>query len=352
MKCIKLTLLAFSVFLLACKKDKKTEKPTPSAICVAPTSDILGFSILNKLPGIWNGPVTSTTALGGYTEWIVDFRPIAENQISSKNELDVMNDIHMSFFTARYNNENRIAFRNGGKFGGNSRVSYFLVDSVAESATYNYYRFSEIKKGKSRAYTTVEFKSDSLIMKTYTNIYNTQTVATPHMSWKAKLKNSTAAATSITQYSFPKKTITKDFSSTFIGVLEAIYFDLNGDPYPESFQPHLGKSTINYNFVPTLVPDPLKKVLLMITTQPLFAGAVVNLSNLDTRSRYVLLSSSDLNFDFNYMHLGTYYLYACYDNDANGTINSGDWMSFSNTIFTLDPITTVTASTTINFIIP
>jgi hypothetical protein len=39
----------------------------------------------------------------------------------------------MSFFIAKYNNEYRVCFRNGGSFGGQTRVSYFLADSVSET---------------------------------------------------------------------------------------------------------------------------------------------------------------------------------------------------------------------------
>ena len=89
------------IFLLvgtSCK-DKKSQTEEPEVpVTPAPTtpdiSNTLGYSILNKIKGIWNGPVTSTTPLGGYPEWIVDFRPISENQVSAKNELDTLNDIH------------------------------------------------------------------------------------------------------------------------------------------------------------------------------------------------------------------------------------------------------------------
>src|SRR4051812_23369919 len=138
-----------------------------------PITSVLGYNLLKKVKGIWNGPVTSTTPLGGYPEWIVDFRPISENQISAKNELDTLNDIHMSFFIALYNNQYKVCFRNGGSFAGMKRVAYFLADSVSEGATKSFYRFSEIIKGKSRAYTEVIFSADSLTIKSYTNKKNT-----------------------------------------------------------------------------------------------------------------------------------------------------------------------------------
>ncbi|MCX8081665.1 MAG: hypothetical protein N3F09_10565 [Bacteroidia bacterium] len=343
--------------LQQCRKDRPAEDPTVTDTPVSnPLSDInntLGFGLLSKIKGIWNGPVSSTTPLGSYPEWIVDFRPISENQISAKNELDKSNDIHMSFFIAKYKNEYRICFRNGGSFGGQTRVSYLLCDSVSEKPTHSYYRFSEIIKGKSRAYTEVIFTNDSLIMKSYTNHYNTLTVPTLHMAWTAKLQDSTSCIPAVSYFGFPKKTLTKDFSSTFTGQTEAIYYTNNSnDPYTEAQQPYLGKAIINYTYAGTYTPDPNKKTFIIITTQPLINGFFLNAANLKYRSRYVILSATDQSYVFNYMHPGTYYLYAFYDTDGNKNFSSGDWVSTTNTTFTLTNQGTVTSGTQINFTIP
>lgn len=350
-----ISILCLSLLLVMSCKNKKGDSITET---IAPTpvpidlNNTYGYSILQKIKGIWNGPVTSTTPLGGYPEWIVDFRPISENQISAKNELDTLNDIHLSFFIALYNNQYKIAFRNGGSFGGNKRVSYFLADSVSESASNSFYRFTEIIKGKKRAYTEVIFKQDSLYIKSYTNKYNTLPAATPHMVWSAKLQDTTACMPAVSNFAFPKKTMTKDFSNSFNGQTEAIYFSLSTEPYPENAQPYLGQTNANYSFAAGFIPVASKKVFLVITTQPLFSGALFNTTNLKYRSRYVILSANDLNFTFNYMHPGNYYYYAFYDNDGNNTINSGDWISTTNTTFTLMDKGNVNASTQINFIIP
>src|SRR4051812_37630257 len=108
----RILLLLFICFLASCQ-------PTPDPPIGPDINNTKGYNILGKLGGIWNGPVTSTTPLGGYPEWIVDFRPISANQISAKNELDTLNDINMSFFVALYNNQYTICFRNGGSFNGN-----------------------------------------------------------------------------------------------------------------------------------------------------------------------------------------------------------------------------------------
>ncbi len=355
---IKFMILLLTLTFMSCRnKDKKDEEPVdPNPPPAAEVVEPYGFNVLKKLRGIWNGPVSSTTPLGGYPEWIVDFRPNAENQISAKNELDTLNDIFMSFFVAKYNNQYKVAFRNGGSFNAMKRVSYFLADSVSENGVNSFYRFSEIIKGKIRAYTEVIFRTDSLYIKSYTNKYNTLPSSSPHMTWSAKLQDTTSAQSAISTLGFPKKTMTKDFTSSFTSLTEAIYFSTSGppvgDPYAENTQPYLGKTTATYNYAATYTPVSTKKVFLIVTTQPLFSGPVFNIGNLKYRSRYVILSASSSSFVFNYMHPGTYYYYAMYDNDGNNAINSGDWISTTNTTFTLAALGTTTTNTQINFTIP
>lgn len=354
----KIAFLIITLFLFNCRDKNKPEEEQPPVTTnpTNPATNAYGFNVLKKLRGIWNGPVTSSTPLGGYPEWIVDFRPNAENQISAKNELDTLNDIFMSFFIAKYNNQEKVAFRNGGSFNGMKRVSYFLADSVSENGANCFYRFCEIIKGKSRAFTEVIFKGDSLYIKSYTNKYNSLTNPAPHMTWSAKLQDTTSAQAAITNFSFPKNTITKDFSNSFTSLTEAMFFATSGippgDPYAENTQPYLGKTTATYNFATTYTPNPAKKVFLVITTQPLFSGPTFNSGNLKYRSRYVILNAGSTTFTFNYMHPGSYYYYAFYDNDNNTIINSGDWISTTNTALNLGALATTTVNTQINFTIP
>jgi hypothetical protein len=343
------------VGITSCKscKDKKSEDTPETPVDASNSAPVFGFGVLSKVKGIWNGPVTSSTPLGGYPEWIVDFRPNSENQICAKNELDTLNDIFMSFFIAKHNNQSKIAFRNGGSFAGRQRVSYFLADSVSETTVQSFYRFSEIIIGKKRAFTEVIRKGDSLIIKSYTNNYNTLASATPHMTWKAKLQDSTSGTSADTAFGFPKNSVTKDFSTTFVGQTEAIYYSSSGipagDPYPETAQPYLGKTTVNYSHSVSYTPNFNHKTFLVICTQPLFSGLTMNLKN---RSRYVILAANDLSYTFNYMHPGAYYAYAMYDKDGNGTINSGDWISGTGTTFNLAALGTTTVNVPINFQIP
>ncbi len=351
LKSVALLLLLVIVFAASsCKEEKKDTKKDTDPNSLDAT---VGFGVLNKAKGIWNGSVSSTTLLGGFPEFVVDFRPISENQVSAKNELDTLNDIFMSFFIAKYNNQYRVAFRNGGSFNGTTRVSYFLADSVSETSSLSYYRFSEVIKGKNRAFTEVIFHSDSMIVKSYTNRYNSISNAVLHMQWRAKLQDTTSCAAAVAAFGFPKKSLTKDFSTSFNGAQEAIFFSAVGgvDPFPESDQPYLGKANISYS-VSGFTPDPAKHIFLLLTTQPLISGSAPNVANMKYRSRYVTLNAGNNDFVFNYMHPDTYYLYALYDTDGNKTFSSGDWVSTTNTTFTLGSKEEKSESTTINFKVP
>jgi hypothetical protein len=341
-------LIIFSGLLLSCEP---TTTPPPST---ADINNTRGYQILPKLKGIWNGPVTSTTALGGYPEWIVDFRPISPSQISAKNELDTLNDINMSFFIALYKDQYTICFRNGGSFAGSKRISYFVCDSVAESGVENYYRFSEMVVGKNRAYCELIFRNnnDSLYFKTYTNQYNTLPNPVLHMTWSASRVDTTSCQPAVTQFSFPQKQLVQDFSTTFDAATESIFYGLSGDPYPEANQPTLGQTHATYSYAGAYIPVPSKKVFLIITTQPLITGFSFNAANLKYRSRYVILSATNPDFNFNYMHPGDYYLFAFYDADDNLTANSGDWFSLSTTPFNLGALGTANPTVQINFTIP
>lgn len=292
--------------------------------------------------------------LGSYPKWVVDFRPISASQISAKNELDVSNDIHMTFFVTKHNGKNYVAFRNGGMFNGNTRTSYFLADSVSETSSHSYYRFTEAVKGKARAYTELIFKDDSLTFKTYTNVYNTEATAVPHMTWKAQRKDLTSCANAVSNFSFPQKVIAKDLSNAFDGVEEAVFYNTGevSDPYKEDTQPYLGKGNITYSFS-GITPNPSYKTFLLLMTQPLFSQQTgFNPNNLNYISRYVTLNTNDTDFTFNYMHPGSYYVYAIYDANNDGVFGSGDYINLNANVLNLSAEGTANANAVVNFQIP
>jgi hypothetical protein len=345
-----LSVIIVFLFFTACKN----EDPDPKDPIITDTTQVVeGIGLLSKIPGIWNGPVTSTTSLGNYTEWILDFRPISTSQVSAKSELDSLNDILMSFFVVKHNGELNLAFRNGGSFAGYHRIAYAVLDSVSETTESSYYRFSDFVADTKRAYTQIIFRNDSMLMSVYTNKYNTLSTAQLHMSWTAKLMDTTSVQTSLNQFTYPSQSNPVDFSTVFDGKTEAIYYDLSVDPYPDDQQPYLGSTTVNLNFSSSLSYTAGAKIYLVITTQSLFSGYIYNAANLKYRSRYVILSYPHASFTFTLMHPGQYYIYPFYDKNNDGAFLSGDYMSsdFTNS-FTVAEKANTTVSSTIDFTIP
>lgn len=358
---MKLTLYLLTLFLLiattSCRHDPKIPPiipPVDTSTYIPDTSTVIGYSILDKLPGIWHGPVTSSTPLGSYQEWIVDFRPISSSQISAKNELDSLNDIFMSFFIAKYDSTFMMFFRNGGGFAGQVRNSYMKIDSVYESSNVCFYRFVDPISGGDRVDTDITFKDDSLIMHVHTNVYNTLSTPTTHMIWKAALKDTSSAQNAIDHFDYPQKVMVKNFTTIFDGVSEAVFYSASADPYPEQDQPHLGMSNVTVNITNPLTIDPSKKVLIIVTTQPLFDGFSFQAQNLKYRSRYVFVGAlNTTGYSFNYMHPGSYYINAIYDDNGDYNFSSGDYMNSSFDVpFTLVPEENVSPNLTINFLIP
>jgi hypothetical protein len=355
---VHLSIFLAVVFVVGCKSKKEDESASSPAGSTAPpaidsTTSVKGFNMLAKVNGIWGGPVSSSTALGNFPEWIQDIRPISASQVSGKSELDSLNDIFLSFFVVYHGGEYKLAFRNGGFFAGMKRISYLGIDSLSENSTESFYRFSDFVKGKNRTFTELTFRNDSMYFKTYTNKSNSLTTPVMHMNWTAKRMDSTQCQAALANFTFPKKTMVKDFSSTFNGIAESIFYSDASDPYKETDQPYLGKTVLNYTFASGITPSASNKVLVIISTQPLISGFTFQAQNMKYRSRYVVLAPSDLSFTFNYMHPGSYYYYLLYDTNGDLLPSSGDYISINgNNSFSLGAGGTQTINGQINFQVP
>ena len=346
-------LIILSLFMFSCKKKDTAQHQqvtTHTPPVLTDTTQVKGYNLLSKICGIWDGGVTSTTALGSYPEWIVDFRPISASQVGAKNELDTANSIFMSFFISYHDSAYKLAFRNGGSFTNLQRVSYMEIDSVVENAGFSYYRFVDFVKAAKKTITEVTFKQDSLIITSFTNKYNTLSTPVQHMQWRARLQDTTSCQAAVAHFNYPKKTLVENFDTTFANVTETVYYQNVGDPYPSTAQPYVGQSTLSYTSSYAL--NPANHVFLLVTAQPLISGITFNTANMKYRSRYVILNASTSQFTFTLMHPGTYYYYAYYDANGDGILDSGDYVSTSKTTFTLPVSGTATATTNLNFRMP
>lgn len=96
---------------------------------------ILGFGILSRLPGLWNGPVSTTTPAGSFDNWYVDFRPVSPGQVSQYSTLDAQTLNYLSFFIVEHDNRLKISMHTEGVFEHMSESIYFTFENDPNSSS-------------------------------------------------------------------------------------------------------------------------------------------------------------------------------------------------------------------------
>jgi hypothetical protein len=326
-------------YTYSCKRDKDIN------------AEVQGFEFLQKIPGLWHGRVTSTTPAGSFDNWYLDFRPVSEAQISQFSLLDTNTINNISFFIVKYNNLLKIAMRTEGCFRNQCCVTYEVMDSASESA--GYYRFSDFVKGIKRAYTEFRFNNDELVMKVYTNKFNTVNPVQLHSTWTAKLGSRNNAAEATSHFNYPQPVMVKDFSNAFNNMTESIFFTFENDPYQSITQPYVGSVTVNISIDTSLITNDTNEIFLLFTTEPLFEGGIYNADNLKYISKYVFLSVKTPSYKIKNIHPGKYYIYSLIDRDLDKLYLSGDYMSSDLTkSFTVSDKEDVNINTIIDYVIP
>ncbi len=315
------------------------------------TNEVLGYGILNKIPGLWHGPVTSSTPAGSFPVWYVDFRPVSAGQVSQFSMLDSQTINNISFFIVKHEQQLKVAMRTEGCFDKKCCVTYEVIDSVNENS--GYYRFSDFQNHTKRAYTEFTFKEDELLMEVYTNKFNTEKQLKLHSRWKAKLGDRKAAYDAIVHLNYPQPVMIKDFSNVFKNMSESIYFSFENDPYNSSSQPYVGSVTVNISISEDLKTKKDHELFLLLTTESLFDGLKYKKENLKYFSKYVYLPIGTESYTIKNVHPGKYYLYSYNDVNKDKKHKRGDYMSSDlNNVITVPEKGNVTVNTLIDFIIP
>lgn len=328
------------LFIVGCKENKASD-----------SQDILGYGFLNRIPGLWHGPVSTSTATGSFDVWYVDFRPITEGQVAQFSLLDPSKLENISFFIVKYNNQMKLAMRTEGCSNDTCCATYEMIDSVVEQE--GYYRFIDFVKGKKRACTIFEFSGNQMVMTTYTNKFNKSDTLVWHSTYTATLGTKDNAIEATTHFKYPQPMMTSDFTYAFKNMNESIFFDLTNDPYNSLTQNYVGSVTAKISITGNLPTISADKVFLVFTTQPLFTGNTYNPGNLNYISKYVYLPVTTSAYTLENFHPGKYYIYALIDKNHDGTYQSGDYMSSNiNNIFTLPANQNFTIQTNIDYIIP
>jgi hypothetical protein len=322
-----------------------------ACFCQQNSNNILGFGILNRLPGQWCGPVSSSTSAGSFDKWYVDFRPVSAGQVTQYSMLDSQTVNITSFLIVKFNGQLKVAMRTEGCFAQKCCVTYEVMDSVNEAS--GYYRFSDFQSGKKRAYTVFTFKEDQYVMEVYTNKFNKVDPLQLHSRFEAKLAGRKAAEEAISNFNYPQPVMIKDFTDVFKNMTESIYFDLSNDPYNSSSQPYVGNITVNITIDPTLKTKKTDELCILLTTEPLFTGIKYDPDNLKYLSKYVYLPVGTKTYTIKNVHPGKYYIYSYNDINNDKKHKSGDYMSSNvNTVFTLPANGKITVNTKIDLIIP
>ncbi|MBN2532730.1 MAG: hypothetical protein JXB88_07565 [Spirochaetales bacterium] len=312
---------------------------------------VFGFGILERIPGLWNGPVTSSTPAGSFDRWYVDFRPVSPGQVSQYSTLDAQTVNYMSFFIVKHNNQLKVALRTEGVFQNKGCVTYEVMDTVKESE--GYYRFSDFQAGEKRAFTEFTFKPDEFLMEVYTNKFNKVFPLQLHSQWRAKLGDRSAALNAVSHFKFPQPLMVKDFSHVFDNMTESIYFTFENDPYSSLSQPYVGTVTVTLSIDKELKVNNNHELFLLLTTGSLYEGLKYKEENLKYISKYVYLPVSTKQYTFSHVHPGTYYLYSHDDVNGDKKYLKGDYISSDiNNIVTLQAGGNVSIKTNIDFIIP
>jgi hypothetical protein len=288
-------------------------------------SKINGSGIMYRLPGIWRGPVMSTTSAGSFDHWYADLRPVSPWQISQFSNLDDKTINNFSVFVVKYKGEKRIALRTEGCFANSCCITYEILDSVNEAT--GYYRFSDFIGGTKRAFTEFQFTDDKMTMEVYTSKFNKEKEVQLHTRWDAVLMDKEAAQTSIRQFKYPKFKKYADFENAFAGMSESIFFSFENDPYKSENQPQMGSARFKIHIKEQIEIGENDQILVLLCTKPLWEGQNYLKENEKYFARAVYLKHDVRDFTLNNIHPGNYYVYYFIDRNRDYQYVSGDCMS-------------------------
>jgi hypothetical protein len=314
-------------------------------------SDVLGFGILYRIPGQWNGPVTSDTPAGNFPVWYVDFRPVSPAQISQFSTVDPTMNNYVSFFIVRHGGRLKVAMRTDALFENEGCITYEVMREADENR--GYYKFVDFQSGEARAYTIFEFSEHEMEMRVYTNKFNKLRDPELHSTWKAKRITMASAQEAIEHFDYPQPEMVKNFSSVFGNAHESVFFVTEEDPYPSGNEPYVGSITFNITIDEELATSPSDELFLMLTTEPIFQRFVYNPQRLNYISKFVYLSIDQRTYTLTHIHPGDYYLYSYNDINGDKMHKSGDFMSSKwEHIVTVPPNGNITVDTHIDYVIP
>ncbi|MEX1361777.1 MAG: hypothetical protein AB1Z98_01530 [Nannocystaceae bacterium] len=158
-----------------------TSTSTSSDDGVDSTGELPGddaIELLERLPGLWIAPVTSTTSVGDFPIMAMDMRPVDDRTVFSRVDLDAGNNLRFAFTVETVDGQPTLVFRNGGYFLGilrDTRSALVEHDADADS-----WRFCAIAGGCDYVEAQVQLGVDRLTLTAWV-------LGRPHMHWEGEL---------------------------------------------------------------------------------------------------------------------------------------------------------------------
>ncbi|MEM8886741.1 MAG: hypothetical protein AAGD28_02065 [Bacteroidota bacterium] len=313
-----------------------------------------GFELLEKMQGHWQG---RNKVLAWDWDWFAfDYRPISPSHVFGIHEGGSMGNLLTSFFVSDYKGTQTIMARNGGVLSGIYRISYFVLDSVRNDPNRNYYRLVDAIGGAKVMYMELEFSGDSLNWSAYTSRLGENMVATRHMAFQGVNTDRSLAQTAADQVGFPKNEasieFTQGFNTDYLYVAEGESAPLSasflaqgnendvftlgqesGDPFPITEHPQLALLEIDFEKSTQIKDD---RLMLYLSDEALTdENGFISAEAFNSILHFPELEADAEEFQFTYLHPGTYYLTVIADHNGDQLPGSGDISSKSQKITVL-----------------
>lgn len=331
--------------MFGCEKEIRNIKgdtDPPSAEVIPTDINQKGFEFLEKMQGHWVG--TNTVINIPYPWFAFDYRPISPSHIHGIYEGGTVGNLLTSFFVTDFKDTRTIMARNGGLLNGIYRSSYFVLDSVLNAPTEDFYRFVDARGGTKIMWMELTFRSDSLYFYAYTSGLGQRESPTRHMTFTADRRNPDLAQDAATAVGFPQNVVAKDFSSGFVTEhlyvnmgnvpLSASFLDQNPtadvytlaasslDPFPIYDHPYMAALEVN------VVRNPLidnKRLLLYLSKEPLTDSfGYLDANAFESILLFPEMSNNESKFLLTYLHPGDYYITIVADINEDYQASAGD----------------------------
>lgn len=306
-----------------------------------------GYTFLKEIQGQWVG----INRVAGITfDWFsFDYRPISPSHVHGIYEGGSMGNLFTSFFIADFKGKKTIMARNGGVLNGIYRTSYFVMDSIHTAKDDHYYRLVDAVGGKATMYMELRFKKDSLYWNSYTSGLGNRKTTKRHMTYKGKKFSDSLAQIAAKAVGFPKKEASYNFpngfdnsylymkkSASFLAQRETndVYQLAKESLDPVTIHDYQHIASLNVKLQQNKrIKD--QNVFLNISTEPLTdmdGNFIPNTNTFNSIVLFPMLHNKEEQFEFTYVHPGTYYITAIVDVNGDMTISKGDITNVSQQI--------------------